>query len=135
MANDSVMSWIATLAFMGINDNSTITEEEYQKRLGILEEYKEEISKTRTIISSTPAFETWSYEKKVNFIVTSILNLRAKKIEDINNPDFSDCILTKEDQLKRVSEALKEIRQFDDCAKDPNEVEEEITFDDCALKK
>lgn len=134
MANDSVMSWIATLAFMGINDNSTITEEEYQKRLGILEEYKEEISKTRTIISSTPEFETWSYEKKVNFIVTSILNLRAKKIEDINNPDFSDFILTKEDQLKRVSEALKEIRQFDDCAKDPNEVEE-ITFDDCALKK
>lgn len=134
MANDLVMSWIATLAFMGINDNSTITEEEYQKRLGILEEYKEEISKTRTIISSTQEFETWSYEKKVNFIVTSILNLRAKKIENINNPDFSDCILTKEDQLKRVSEALKEIRQFDNCVKDPNEVEE-ITFDDCALKK
>lgn len=129
MGNEKLM-WVASIAFTGIHHGVAITEEEYQERLALLDEYKDEIAQTRKIISSIEEFQTWPYEKQVNYAVASILSLREKKSEE--SMDFSDCALTKEEQIARVQKALDEIRQFEDCAKGENKVQEVETYEDCA---
>jgi len=129
MGNEKLM-WVVSIAFTGIHHGAAITEEEYQERLALLEEYKEEIAQTRKIIAAIDDYQTWPYEKQVNYAVASILSLREKKSEE--SMDFSDCALTKEEQVARVQEALDEIRQFEDCAKGEAEVQEIETYEDCA---
>lgn len=125
MSNDPALMWVAAMAFTDVHHGIAITEEEFQRRLALLDDYKDEIAEARKIIASIKEFQTWPYEKQVNYAVVTLLSLREKKNNE--SIDFS----TKEAQIARVSAALEELRQYDDCAKEQG-VEEVETYDNCA---
>ena len=79
---DNAMAWVATQVFSDEHLGIAITNDELDKRLKLMEEYKDEIELVKLLIKNNPNFENLSFENKVNFVANMIIELRNKKEEN-----------------------------------------------------
>lgn len=76
---DEEMSWVAAHAFTDEHHGSAITEAEFEHRMSLLDEYKDEVVQTRSTIEANPDFSSWTYEQQINYAANSIVELKNQK--------------------------------------------------------
>ena len=76
--NDEI-SWIASKVFTDEHYGRAITREEYQQRLKLEEEYKDEIELAKLMIKNNPQVSELSYKDQINLSANLIMELREKK--------------------------------------------------------
>ena len=82
-STDEEISWIASKVFMDEHYGSALTEEEFQLRKEMEEDYKDEIALAKLMLENNPQFSELSLKDKINLSANLIMELR--EIKDKNN--------------------------------------------------
>lgn len=73
------MAWLASKVFSDTHHGKPLTPAEFEQREALEEEYKEEITLARQILSGNESFANLSYSAKINVAATLISDLRSQK--------------------------------------------------------
>ena len=73
---------LAATVFTDIHHGTAISEEEFDYRKKLEEDYKEEINEAKVIISTHPTFNNLPYEDKIIFCIELLRKLRIKNNKD-----------------------------------------------------
>ena len=75
-SEDETMAWIASQGFSDEHFGSAISETEYENRKKVMEDYKVEIEEVKNILLTKPEFNTWDYERQINYVANMLVELK-----------------------------------------------------------
>ena len=115
-SDDETMGWIASHVFSDIHFGGPMSEAEYENRKKIMEDYKVEIEEVKEILLSKPEFNSWDYERQINYVANMLVDLKHNK-QQIENRAFlmgqamvetpEDVLFPSEEELASICEGYK----------------------------
>lgn len=112
-SEDETMAWIAAQVFSDIHFGSAISEVEYENRKKVMDNFRVEIEEAKSILLAKPEFNSWDYEKQINYVANLLMELKHSK-QEIENGAFlmgQAIVETPDDSLFSSKEELESIRE------------------------
>jgi len=112
-SEDETMAWIASQVFSDEHFGSAISEVEYENRKKLMDDFRFEIEEAKSILLAKPEFNSWDYEKQINYVANLLMELKHSK-QEIENGAFlmgQAIVETPDDSLFSSKEELESIRE------------------------